>query len=71
MPIILPCLLVTLNKFLNISGRNAIYEILDDLLSVLFPGSLSKEEIQTSDLKYFIDMKLRNDESFPNYSNSS
>lgn len=45
---------------LNISGRNAIYEILDDLLSVLFPGSFSKEEIQASDLKYFIDMKLRN-----------
>ncbi len=45
---------------LNISGRNAIYEILDDLLSVLFPGSFSKEEVQTSDLKYFIDMKLRN-----------
>lgn len=45
---------------LNISGRNAIYEILDDLLSVLFPGSFSKEEIKSSNLKYFIDTKLRN-----------
>ena len=44
---------------LNISGRNQIYEILDDLLAVLFPGAFSKVALNTSDLKTYIDNKLR------------
>lgn len=44
---------------LNITGRNAIYEILDDLLAVLFPGAYSTTDIQSSDINYYINAKLR------------
>jgi serine O-acetyltransferase len=46
-------------KGLNISGRNSIYEILDLLLAVLFPGAFSKERIADNDLNFFIGNTLR------------
>ena len=30
---------------LDLAGRNEIYEILDEILAVLFPGSFSREKI--------------------------
>ena len=44
---------------LNISGRNAIYEILDDLLAVLFPGTYSKDKVSTNELNFFLSDTLR------------
>jgi len=44
---------------LNISGRNAIYEVLDGLLAVLFPGAYSKEKVHPEDLNLFIGDTLR------------
>lgn len=44
---------------LNISGRTSIYNVLDDLLAVLFPGAYSKEKINSKELNYFIGNKLR------------
>ncbi len=44
---------------LNISGRNAIYEFLDDLLAVLFPGAYGKEKVSLDDLNFFLGDTLR------------
>ena len=44
---------------LNISGRNSIYEVLDLLLAVLFPGAFSKDRIVNNDLNFFIGNALR------------
>jgi serine O-acetyltransferase len=44
---------------LNLSGRNAIYELLDDLLAVLFPGAYSKEKVSLNELNFFIGDTLR------------
>lgn len=44
---------------LNISGRNAIYEVLDELLAVLFPGAYSKEKVAANELNFFLGDTLR------------
>jgi len=44
---------------LNITGRNAIYNVLDDVLAVLFPGVYSKEEVSEDELNFFIGDTLR------------
>ncbi len=45
---------------LGISGRLEIYEILDGLLAVLFPGSYCREKIELQDVNFFINDTLRN-----------
>ncbi|MCK4906522.1 MAG: serine acetyltransferase [Spirochaetes bacterium] len=44
---------------LNISGRNTIFELLDNMLSVLFPGAFSKEKITASELNFYLANILR------------
>ena len=44
---------------LNITGRNAIYEVLDELLAVLFPGAYSKEQVAANELNFFLGDTLR------------
>lgn len=44
---------------LNISGRNAIYEVLDDLLAVLFPGAYGRETVPMEELNFFLGDTLR------------
>ncbi len=44
---------------LSLSGRIEIYEILDNFLSVLFPGAYSKTKVEKEDLSFFIDDILR------------
>lgn len=44
---------------LNLSGRNAIYDVLDDLLAVLFPGAYSKEKVSMKELNFFLGDTLR------------
>jgi serine O-acetyltransferase len=44
---------------LNLSGRNAIYELLDDFLAVLFPGAYGKDKVSLSELNFFIGDTLR------------
>ncbi|MFW5960231.1 MAG: hypothetical protein ACOCSE_03830, partial [Chitinivibrionales bacterium] len=39
---------------LNLSGRKAIYDALDGLLSVLFPGVYSKERIAVEDMNFYL-----------------
>ncbi len=50
---------VLTEESLNIAGRNAIYDVLDDILAVLFPGAYSKEEISRDELNFFIGDTLR------------
>ena len=45
---------VETGDFLGLSGRNEIYEILDRLLSVLFPGRYSQEKISIEDIRFFL-----------------
>jgi serine O-acetyltransferase len=47
------------NDGLDLAGRNEIYEILDDLLAVLFPGCYSKDKIRSSDINFFLSDILR------------
>ncbi|MGM0442691.1 MAG: serine O-acetyltransferase EpsC [Fibrobacterota bacterium] len=51
---------IDVNEGLNITGRKEIYEIQDKLLSVLFPGVWSKENIEKGDVSFFITSMLRN-----------
>ncbi len=44
---------------LDLAGRNDIYEILDDILAVLFPGYYSKEKVTKSDVNFFLADMLR------------
>lgn len=44
---------------LNIAGREAIYDILNEILSTLFPGVWSRKRIQNSDISFYIDDSLR------------
>ena len=44
---------------LDLSGRNEIYEVLDDLLAVLFPGSYGKEKIARAETNFFLSDTLR------------
>ncbi len=44
---------------LNISGRNAMYEVLDEMLAVLFPGAYSKEKVPVQEMNFFLGNSLR------------
>jgi len=44
---------------LDLAGRNDIYEILDDILSVLFPGYYSRERVARADVNFYIADTLR------------
>ena len=67
----LPGLVVTLDRSirngydvdtadaLDVAGRNAIYQVLDDLLAVLFPGAFSKEKVTKEDLGFFLQDAIR------------
>jgi serine O-acetyltransferase len=44
---------------LDLAGRHEIYDVLDDLLAVLFPGCYSKEKINRKDTNFFIGDTLR------------
>jgi serine O-acetyltransferase len=39
---------------LDLAGRNDIYEILDDILAVLFPNSYSKEKVPRREMNFFL-----------------
>jgi serine O-acetyltransferase len=44
---------------LDLAGRNEIYEVLDDLLAVLFPGAYSGRRVAKDEVTFYIDDKLR------------
>jgi len=44
---------------LDLTGRHDIYEVLDDILAVLFPGSYGKEKITREDTNFFLSDTLR------------
>jgi serine O-acetyltransferase len=44
---------------LDFTGRNDIYEILDDLLALLFPGCYSKMAVAQTDLAFFLSDTMR------------
>ena len=44
---------------LDIAGRNDIYEILDDILAVLFPGYYSRQRVARADVNFFVADMLR------------
>jgi serine O-acetyltransferase len=44
---------------LDLAGRNAIYEVLDGLLAVLFPGAYSPEKVTKENLGFFLQDAIR------------
>ncbi|MGC9512533.1 MAG: serine O-acetyltransferase EpsC [Fidelibacterota bacterium] len=44
---------------LNVTGRNGVYELLEDILALLFPGAFSREMIHEKDLNFYIHDMLR------------
>lgn len=50
---------ITSEDGLDLTGRNAIYEILDDILAVLFPGSFSKKRVTRDDVDFYLADLLR------------
>ena len=44
---------------LDLAGRHDIYNVLDDLLAVLFPSCFGKESISNQELGFFMDSMLR------------
>ncbi|MCL2184050.1 MAG: serine acetyltransferase [Chitinispirillia bacterium] len=44
---------------LDLAGRNEIYEVLDDILAVLFPGYYSRDKVGKADTNFFIADMLR------------
>jgi serine O-acetyltransferase len=44
---------------LDFTGRHDIYEILDDLLAVLFPGSYSRQRVSRGEIGFFLHDSLR------------
>ncbi|HUI90973.1 MAG TPA: serine O-acetyltransferase EpsC [Chitinivibrionales bacterium] len=44
---------------LDLSGRTAIYEVLNDILAVLFPGFYSKDKVEKKEMNFFIGDRLR------------
>lgn len=49
----------SIDDWLDLAGRNEIYEVLDDILAVLFPNHYSKEKVARSDTNFFIADMLR------------
>lgn len=45
---------ITSEDGLDLAGRNDIYEILDDILAVLFPGSYGKERISNENVNFVL-----------------
>ncbi len=50
---------VRVGDYMGLSGRQEVYEVLDDLLAVLFPGSWSRDRVQEQEIAMFIDETLR------------
>jgi len=46
-------------NYLGLAGKKEIYEVLEDLLSVLFPGRYSKDSVSKDDLNFYIHDILR------------
>jgi len=44
---------------LNVTGRNGVYEVLEDMLAALFPGAFSRELIHDEDLKFYLNDMMR------------
>lgn len=44
---------------LDFSGRNDIYEILDDILAVLFPSCYSKRKVTVDEMNFYLSDRLR------------
>ena len=44
---------------LDFTGRHDIYEILDDILGILFPGSYSKQRVPRGEMGFFLQDSLR------------
>lgn len=44
---------------LNVTGRAAVYALLDDILSILFPGAYSAESIENCELNCYLAEKMR------------
>ncbi|HAJ80090.1 MAG TPA: serine acetyltransferase [Fibrobacteres bacterium] len=44
---------------LDLSGRQDVYKVLDDILAVLFPGSYGKEKITREGINFFLSDTLR------------
>lgn len=49
----------SLSDGLDLSGRNEIYKVLDDILSVLFPACYSNEKITRETMNYYLGERLR------------
>lgn len=50
---------VETSEELGFSGRQGVYEILDNILSILFPGCYSENKIREGEINYFLNEKLR------------
>ncbi|MBN1578879.1 MAG: hypothetical protein JW913_20125 [Chitinispirillaceae bacterium] len=50
---------ITSEDGLDLAGRNDIYEILDDILAALFPGSYGRERISNENVNFFLADLLR------------
>ena len=44
---------------LDLSGRTAIYEVLNDILAVLFPGFYSQDKVAKKEINFFVNDLLR------------
>jgi serine O-acetyltransferase len=44
---------------LDLSGRNIIYEVLNDILAVLFPGFYSKDKVPRKEMNFYLGDMLR------------
>lgn len=44
---------------LDLAGRNAIYEVLDDILATLFPGAYATDKIDRHNINFFLNDTLR------------
>ena len=44
---------------LDLAGRNAIYEVLDDILATLFPGAFASKRIDRRNINFFLNDALR------------
>lgn len=50
---------LTMEDGLDLAGRNEIYDILDDILAALFPGSFSKTTVTRKEFGFFLNDILR------------
>jgi serine O-acetyltransferase len=44
---------------LDLSGRTAIYDVLDDILAVMFPGFYSRDKVSKKEINFFVGDMLR------------